>query len=140
LCDADQPHWLRSTAARGSGSDRRQAARDVLDATLIRRKVDQVLAQHLGVLRVAGGAVHGLGDELLVQAQLGRRLLPECTHRRRVVGGKRGPVEIELQRAACHERVDVRMAPPAGAQNAHAGRQRMGQEVREGIASGRAGA
>ena len=51
------------------------------------------------MLRVAGSAVHGLCDELRIQAQLRRRLLPERAYCRCVVVGKRGPVEIDLQRA-----------------------------------------
>lgn len=47
----------------GARDRRRESTRDVLDPALLRRQTAQVPAQHLGVLQVATGALHGLGDE-----------------------------------------------------------------------------
>ncbi|MEO7730254.1 MAG: hypothetical protein ABIY55_04730 [Kofleriaceae bacterium] len=92
------------------------------------------------MLRVATGALGSFGDERRVQAQLRRGLVPERAHRRGVVVGERRAVEIELQRTARREQIDVRMTRPARAQHAHAARQRRWQERRERIATGSASA
>jgi hypothetical protein len=96
-------------------------------------------AQHHRVLEVATGALHCLGDELRIQTQLRRHVVPEHAHGRGIVVGKaRRVVEIDLhQHAARRERVDVRVTRPAGAQDAHAGRQCVRQERRERIAERR---
>jgi len=114
---------------------RREAARNALDAPLRRGQSRQVLAQHRGVLQVAGRAGNRLGDEPRIEAELRRGLLPERAHRRFVVGRERSLVEIELHRAAGSEHVHVRMTRPARAQEPHARRQRTGQERRERVAA-----
>jgi hypothetical protein len=98
------------------GQQRREAARNALDAALRRGETRQVLAQHRGVLQVTARACNSLGHEPRIEAELRRSLLPERAHRRFVIGREGSLIiEIDLHRAAGGEHVHVRMARPARA-------------------------